>query len=321
MRDFGWCFVGAGAIASRVLKDLGQTNGGYMAAVCSQSGERAKALADQYGAKAYTSLEEAIDSPDVRAVYIATPNHLHKDQTLAAIARGKPVLCEKPFALCAADAREMIDAAQKAGVYLMEGMWTRFNPAIRQTIDWVNEGRIGRILTMTADFASRVDPSRDRIYDPAMGGGALLDVGVYTVAFARFMFGQRPETIRAVASYASTGIDSQCAATFGYPGGATARLFSAVEVAAPHDACIYGETGSIRLSRFWAPDAAELTVGREKTVFSANKVGEGLHYEFDAVMDDIRAGKLENEWITHAYTLEIMETLDAIREAMGGKAV
>lgn len=317
MDRFGWCFIGSGNITRRVMADMGKTRGGYLAAVYSRRLENAEKLAAEHGAKAYDDLQQALRDPNVRAVYVATPHTLHDRYAMEALRAGKPVLCEKPFTLNSAQAREVFSLAQEAGLYIMEGMWTRFNPAVERALDWVRQGKIGRVLSLSASFAGRWEDESSRVFLPDLGGGALLDVGVYTVAFSQFVFGGLPEDIQAMARLNPGGVDVQCALQLRYPGGATSRLFSAVEVETEHDACIYGETGRIRVPKFWSPDSAELIINGETETFQFQKAGEGFQFEFDAVMDDIRAGRLENDKINHRFTLDVLGIMDEARHQVG----
>lgn len=318
MERFGWCFIGSGGITQQVLADFPLMEGAYLASVYSPTFAKAKRLADQHEARAYETLEAAVDDPDVKAVYIATTNNAHKAHTLAALKRGKPVLCEKPFALSRAESVEMITLARQQGCYLMEAMWTRFNPVIDQAIRWVQEGRIGRVRAMEADFAVQAGGGiSPRIAKNAYGGGSLLDLGVYPLSLAQFIFDAMPDQIRAVGTLTPERVDSQCAITLRYPGGAIARLYSSVEAAAGDDAVIYGEQGTIALPDFVWGKRAELTTPSGNEVFEIEKPTDGYHYEFNAVMEDIRAGRMENGWVSHAHTLRVMEIMDAIRDEIG----
>ncbi|MFV0400653.1 MAG: Gfo/Idh/MocA family oxidoreductase [Oscillospiraceae bacterium] len=314
-KTFGWCFIGAGGLVPRVMADFGYTKSGYLATMYSRTKSSTDALTARYGGRSCSTIEEAILDPNVQAVYVVTPNSVHREHTLKALELGKPVLCEKPFAMNVRETKEMLALAKEKGLFLMEGMWTRFNPAIRQALAWVREGRIGRVLSLSADFASLA--SDGRVFQLELGGGGQVDVGVYTVAFAQFVFGEKPVRVEAVAQMTDSGVDGQCAVTFQYADGAVARLYSAIQVQTPHDAWIYGEKGMIRLPKFWAPDTAELLVDSQKEVFESHKQGEGFQYEFDAAMEDILAGRLENELVSHAYTLQVMELLDEIRGKIG----
>lgn len=318
-RSFGWCFIGAGKIVRRVLADFPFMDGAYVAAVYSRTPETAQALAAQTGATAYAALEDALADPAVQAVYVATPHDTHQLYTEAALRHGKPVLCEKPFGINAAQVRSMVDLARRQGVYLMEGMWTRHNPAIRQALQWIDEGRIGSVRLLEADFAFQSNPKTApaRMLDPSMGGGALLDIGVYPVALARMVFGRAPQRIQALGNINAHGVDSQCAMAFGYEGGGVAQMYTGSEVSTPGDAMIRGDGGTICIPRFAIPDKAILHTADGEEVFDAGKQGEGFQFEFDAVMNDVLAGRLENEYVTHQFSLDVMEATDRVREAIG----
>lgn len=309
-KKFGWCFIGSGSITSRVLNDFDKTDGAYLLSVYSRTYDNAKRLAQAYGAQAFESAEEAMAAPGVRGVYIATPHPMHKRYALMALERGLPVLCEKPLAMNYQDAEEMIKCARKNGVYFMEGMWMRFNPALGKALEWIGNGGIGRIRSLTASFSSRCafDES-SRLFNASLGGGSLLDVGIYALAFAHIVMGAPPVRASAVADYAPTGVDSQCAMTFQYDGGAIARLFCGISVCEPQDAYIYGEKGYIKLKKFWAPSAAQIVRGNTET-YDAGFAGEGFQFEFDAAMADIGAGRIENALMPHKLSLEIMKTAD-----------
>ncbi|MDL2317522.1 Gfo/Idh/MocA family oxidoreductase [Eubacteriales bacterium OttesenSCG-928-A19] len=316
---FGWCFIGSGRIVERVLKDLPYSQGAYVATVYSPNYAHAQAFAQKAGAIACKSLEEAVSHPDVRAVYVGTPHAVHMENTIAALELGKPVLCEKPFALNRRESQAMIDAARASSLYLMEGMWMRFNPAIRKALSWIESGRIGRVLGMRAEFAFRYsDGAPERLVSLSLGGGALLDVGVYTVALSRFVFGAQPTALDATATFRPSGVDGQCALTLCYDDSAIARLYASLDVSTPNDAHIYGDKGSIYIPDFALPERATLIpFSGDPEVYESGKPGEGFQYEFDAVMEDILAGKLENALVSHQYTLDVMETLDATRARIG----
>lgn len=315
---FGWCFIGAGRIAHRVLKDLPYANGSYVASVHTRHHEQAQAFATLSGARAYATFKEAVLDPDVRAVYICTPHVSHSDSAIAALRLGKPVLCEKPFAINRRQAEATIHTAKEQGLYVMEGMWTRFSPAMRKALAWIAEGRIGTVRSLHANFAGQSPPDApSRLYTRKDAGGSLLDIGVYTLALAQFVFGRQPSHIEAMADMLPTGVDGQCAMLLQYPSGAIARLFSSIDVNAKNDAHIYGDKGMIHIPSFAIPDRAELISADDEETFNANKDGEGFQFEFDMAVEDIRAGRLENEWISHAYTLDVMQTMDTVRERIG----
>lgn len=311
---FGWCFIGAGSIARRVLNDFDKTGGAYLASVYSRTSPRAEKLAADYGARAYDTPEAAMRAPGVRGVYVATPHPAHAHYAKMALAAGIPVVCEKPLATNLADAEAMVACSRANNTFFMEGMWMRFNPAVNRALSWVADGRIGRVRTLTASFASRCAyDASSRLFSAELGGGALLDVGIYALAIARFVMGKNPSELAAMADFAPTGVDSQSAMILKYDDGAIARLFSGLSAYEPQDAYIYGEGGYIHLPKFWAPKAARLIVDGDEEVYNADFEGEGFQFEFRAAMADIEAGRIENGAMPHSLSLQIMKTAqDAI---------
>jgi len=230
-----------------------------------------------------------------------------------ALNKGIPVLCEKPVAMNASEAKAMIEAARKNDTYLMEAMWMCHNPVIKQVINLIDQGCIGKVCSLSASFSTSSQYDSDsRLFDPQKGGGALLDVGVYTVALAQAVFREMPVSVKADADFAPTGVDCVNAMIFKYAEGAIARLFSATIADEPSHAYIAGQNGHIYIPRFWAPKKAVLSVkGKQEEILDGNFSGEGFQFEFDAAKDDILSGRKENELISHKFTLEVMELLDA----------
>ncbi|MDR1558785.1 MAG: Gfo/Idh/MocA family oxidoreductase [Clostridiales bacterium] len=315
-KDFGWCFIGSGGITNRILPDvLKYSNGNYPAAVYSKTYANAQRFAEKHGAKAYKTAEEALSDPDVKAAYICTTHPSHKEYTVMALDRGIPVLCEKPAAMNSAEAREMTDAAKRNNTYFMEAMWTRHNPVVKQVIEWINQGRIGAVRSLSASFSfSQPFDPKSRLFDLENGGGALLDVGVYVIAFARAIFPEMPAAVKAEAAFAPNGADAVNAMIFKYANGAIARLFSGIIADEPNDAYIAGENGNIYIPRFWAAQKAVLSVKNQpEEVFNGGFGGEGYQFEFDAAKADILAGRIENELVTHEFTLNVMELIDRVK--------
>ena len=322
MRDkrFGWCYIGSGGIANKVTGDMPYTNGGYPAVVYSRSFENACKFAEKHGAKPYESLEEAFNDPLVKAVYIATPNTLHKELTLLALQRGLPVLCEKPIAVTYEDACEMIRVAKEKEVYLLDGLWTTFNPVVRQALDLVNEGRIGKVRSLSASFCiyKEYDPEA-RHFNPALGGGSLLDIGIYPILYACMVFGESPVEISAVADFTPNGVDNLLSMTFRYRCGAIARLFSGFSNNEPQDACISGTKGYIHIPYLWKAKTARvhlLDSPDEEILIEPGFPGFGYQYMFDAAMDDILAGRTESSIVTHSLSLQVMNLIEQVRECL-----
>ena len=319
MKKFGWGFIGAGAIANRFMAGLMQVPDAYLAAVSSRTYERAERFAGKYNAKVYKSTEELIADEDADIVYVATPHTVHRENTLMAIEMGKPVLCEKPMAPNAKMVTEMVQAARKKRVYLMEAMWTRFFPAMKKVREWLDEGRIGKVQFVTADFGyyEEEDPSKI-IFDPNTAGGSLLDVGIYPIAFAFMVFGKKPNRITGLADMASTGVDAAMGCTLGFEGGGLALLYSAMNAETPQVAEIIGQKGRIVIPQFWSPREAHLYIGGELIEsFKGDHEGEGYQFEIAAVQEDIRNGRLENELMPLHESIAIAEVMDELRRQWG----
>jgi predicted dehydrogenase len=310
-KEFGWCFIGAGSITHRVMKDMPFTKNSYPAAVWSRDYKNALKFAEQYDCKAYKDADEALRNPDVKAAYIATPHPFHKEFSLKALEKGIPVLCEKPISISYTDTREMIETARKNNVYLMEGMWTRHNPCVKKALEWIADGRIGKVVSMNVSFAFSTPYNPDsRLYNAESGGGALLDVGVYTISLAQFMFGEAPSNLSITALKAKNGVDCANAITLTYGDNAIARLFNAISVAEPDDAYIYGDNGYIFLPHFWAPKSVILKRKDDKETYAPGFSGEGFQFEFDTAADDILNKKKENSLLTHEHSLSVMRIID-----------
>lgn len=217
-KPVNWGILGTGTIAAKLAGDMTHAGHARLTGTASRDPARAEAFAARHGGRGHASYETLVADPDIDAVYIATPNALHRDHALLAIGAGKPVLCEKPFALDAAQAREITQAARAAGVFCMEAMWTRFLPLMARIRAQTAEGGLGEITLLRASMGFPADPDpASRFNDPALGGGALLDLGVYGVSLAHMLFGA-PEQVTAGAVPGPTGIDRQIALQLGYPG-------------------------------------------------------------------------------------------------------
>ncbi|MCB0051511.1 MAG: Gfo/Idh/MocA family oxidoreductase, partial [Caldilineaceae bacterium] len=234
---------------------------------------------------------------------------------------GKHVLCEKPFAINAAEAQEMVDAARAAGLFLMEAMWSRFLPIIVEARRLIADGAIGTVQMVQADFGFRAsfNPA-SRLFDPALGGGALLDVGVYPVSLATMLLGE-PDRIAAVAALGATGIDENTGMLFGYPGGEVALLATTVRASTLQEAIILGSNGSIRLhSPWWVGNTLTLQrAGHDAEVIVRPFIANGYSHEAMEVADCVRAGRLESESMSLDESLRVMRIMDTVRAQLGMK--
>lgn len=314
-----WGILGTGRIAGLFAQGLGALEDAELVAVGSRRQDTAEAFAATFGAKrAHGSCEALAADPDVEVVYIATPHPLHAEHSLLCLAGGKAILCEKPFALSAAEAERVVEAARERGLFLMEAMWTRFFPLMDTLQGLIAAGRIGEPRLLQADFGFRTDfnPAH-RLFDPALGGGALLDVGVYTVSLASFVLGQ-PSAVRSSATLGETGVDEQNAVILEHESGALALLYSAIRTQSAQEALISGTEGRIRLhAPWWQPERLTLHTAAGEEIFEAPLPHNGYAFEAAEVARCLQAGALESPLMPLDESLTIMKTLDRCRAQWG----
>jgi len=322
MGKFRWGILGPGNIAKKFATGLQALDDAELVAVGSRSKERADAFADQFKApRRYGSYEALVNDPDVDAIYVATPHPFHKENSILCLEAGKAVLCEKPFAINQREAQAVIDVARRKRVFLMEAMWTRFLPATLKVREWITSGAIGQVQMMSADFGFRANVNpQGRLFNLHLGGGGLLDVGIYPISYASMVFGAQPKKISSQAHIGETGVDEQAAMVFGYESGGMALLSCAVRTRTPQDARILGTDGMITVPpMFWNATKATLSASGKTEAIDLPHKGNGYEYEAAEVARCVRAGKIESEGLPHAETLAIMQTLDAVRAQWGLK--
>ena len=311
--------IGLGKIAAKFAQDLTIHPKAKLQAVASRNGYKAQKFADKYSAaKHYGSYKKLIEDPKVDVVYIATPNHLHYSQALDCMEAGKAVLCEKPFALNASQVRKMIATAKARKVFLMEALWTRFIPATKQLIELIENGQIGQIQSLRADFGfpAPQDPN-GRLFNPEMGGGSLLDIGIYPLYLSYLLLG-KPESIAAQAEMHYTGVDSSCSIELSYPGGQTAILESSFLETTPTEAIIEGTEGGIYMHpRFHHCEKLSIEEKGKLKDLEIPYTGLGYFHEIDEVVNCLQQGKLQSELMPHKDSLALMELLDAVRSLIG----
>jgi predicted dehydrogenase len=316
----GWGILSTGKIAAGFAEDLRHVPGAALAAVGSRTAEAADGFANRFQIpRRHASYADLVHDPAIDVVYVATPHSLHAEHTRLALEAGKHVLCEKPFTLNARQAAELIALARERRLFLMEAMWMRFLPALVDVRRLLAEGTLGEVRMLSADFGLRFafNP-HGRLFAPELGGGALLDLGVYPVSLAHMVFG-RPEIIVSLASLGSTGVDDQSGIVLRYPAGQIAVLHTAMGAATPTEAAIIGTQGRLHLrSPFYRTDDLTLSrPGKRDRKIHHRRKGNGLHYQALAVMESLRQGRLECETMPLSETLAVMETLDAIRAPWG----
>ncbi len=315
-----WGILAPGRIAHKFADDLGLVKNARLHAVASRSLERAQVFAKKYGAShAFGSYEELANCPDLDVVYVASPHSGHVGHSIFLLENKLPVLCEKPLAINSKQVQEMVSAARANDTFLMEAIWTRFIPVFDKTIEMVGSGLIGKLNTIRADFGFKADfDPASRVFDLALGGGSLLDVGLYPV-YAATQFLGKPEEVKAVATKGATGTDDSCAMLFRYPGNRLAILHSYVANHTDTVAWLYGEKGNIKIhGRFHEGERATVSIfGKKEEEIYLPKTGHGYFHEILAVNDCLLAGRKECEKLPLDFSILMMQNLDAVRKEAG----
>ena len=319
-RAVRWGIVGPGRIANGVAKDFPHVPGAELVAVASRSIERARDFADAHGiGRAHGSYADILADDEVDALYIATPHPQHHAIALAAIEAGKAVLVEKTFTATVAGAQEIADRARERGVFAMEAMWTRFQPAIVEMRRLIDDGAIGDVRQVQADLGvDRPYDETDRLFDPAQGGGAMLDLGVYVVSFAHFILGA-PDRVEVHGSLAPTGVDWEAGMLLGYDDGRAASLLMSLRHHLPGAARVFGTGGMIEVPpRFHHPHHIVLRrSGRDPETITRPPLGTGYAHELIEVTECLRAGRTESSIMPLADTIAVQRTLNFACESLG----
>ena len=354
-----WGILGAGRVAEGFALGLGAVDDAELVAVASRQRARAETFASRHGdVRVHDGYAELAQDSEVDVVYVATPNDRHASDVLTCIEAGKAVLCEKPFTVDADSAHRVAEAARARETFCMEGMWMRFIPAVRRSLDLVRSGAIGDVRALYADFSHPVAVApQSRLFDPARGGGALLDLGVYTLSLAQMILGE-PDTVTGHLSVGPTGVDEHAVLALGYPSGAVASLTSSLRSRGPNVAMIVGSEGRItlpgpicaptRLVIEHAVDAlehSETSSSRLAQLVRSNRVLEraartakhtidralrhgyrverhpldanGYEYEVAEVAGCVRAGLLESDVMPLQDSVSTMELIDRMRAMHG----
>jgi predicted dehydrogenase len=319
-RIIKWGILAPGNISRKFATGLGSLPDTELLAVGSRSQESAEAFADQFSIpRRYNSYEALVNDPDVDVVYIGSPHSFHKEHTLLCLNAGKAVLCEKPFAINLSEAQQMVKVAREKKLFLMEAMWTRYLPHMVKVREIIDSGTIGEVRMLKADFGFRteVNPS-GRLFDPQLGGGGLLDVGIYPVALAYQLFGT-PTEIKTFANLGMTGIDEEATMLFRHSQGQMSLLSSAVRLDTPWETFILGTKGRIQIHRpWWSPTNFTLFVnGKDPEYIKVDCPLNGYNYEALEVGRCLREGKLESPIMPLDESLQIMKTLGDLRSEWG----
>jgi predicted dehydrogenase len=315
--------IGTGSIATKFAADIQYVDSAVAHAVAARDSQRLQKFASVHGVRVqHRTPAELVEDPEVDVVYISTPNHCHLEHARLAMDAGKAVLCEKPLCRDFEETQALIEYAQSKGVYLMEALWTWCLPAIKRAHQWLQCGEIGELKHIEAGFGVQI-PFSDagRHWDPAQGGGCLLDLGIYPIALTRLLVDREPEQVFAIASDAATGVEEDAAVLMDF-GGVQARLGASFTTVLPNMAHVVGTEGRIEIPDFWRATECRLLRGRSGEVvehYRDPRAGSGLEYQIRQVCADLEAGLASPSLVRHEHTLAFQRDLTRIRVAMAAQ--
>ncbi|GJM27920.1 MAG: dehydrogenase [Cyclobacteriaceae bacterium] len=316
---YRWGILAPGKIAHKFATGLQFVPEAKLHAIGSRDIDRARDFADQYQAPVwYGSYQELAEDPDIDVIYIATPHSFHMENTLTCLEQGKAVLCEKPLAINSSQVETMIMASKNHQSFLMEALWSRFLPNIIRVRNLIESGAIGAVSHLEADFGFKApyDP-KSRLFNPNLGGGALLDIGIYPLFFATYLFGT-PETIESSAKFADTGVDESCSVKLTFSGGKQANLMFTISEFTAVKARITGDNGEIMLPNRWYQPVNVITnAGNDPQEEVIKFVGNGYNYQVHEVHQCLDKGKIESDHWSHRHSLQLMQLMDEIRRQCG----
>ena len=311
--------LGTGSIAHTVISGVCRLKEIQCAAVAARDLERARAFAGEFGfRRAYGSYLELVEDPEVELIYITTPHALHFEHMMLCLDHGKSVLCEKPFTLNAVQARLVAEKAREKGLYAAEAIWTRYMPSRRLIQDVLDSGVIGNPNTLTANLSYVIGSVR-RIWDPALAGGALLDIGVYGLNFALMHFGSDIVRVESSVAKMDTGVDGMEVVTLHYRDGRMAVLTHSVYCRSDRMGIIHGDKGYLVVENINNPQSVQVFDCNDNLVarYAVPEQVNGYEYEFSEAVRCIGEGKLEADSMPHRNTIEVMELMDSLRESWG----
>ncbi|MEX0313252.1 MAG: Gfo/Idh/MocA family protein [Allomuricauda sp.] len=320
-REIRWGIIGPGNIAKKFASDLKLVDDAEITAVASRNLERAQSFASDYGVEnTFDNYDALFASDNVDVVYIATPHNFHKDLAISAMKNGKHVLCEKPLGINKAEVEEIIEVAKENNVFMMEGLWSRFNPSIQKIKDLVDSNEIGEVTYVNADFAFYgLDRSEDsRVLNLNLASGSLLDIGIYPI-FLAYLFLGMPEQIQAYSNFHSNGTEIQTSMIFQYSN-AQAVLYSGLTSDSKMEAKISGNLGEVVIQPRWhEADGYSLIKQKETKKIELPRKGNGFVHEILEVHECLKANKLESDLWNHQHSLDLVELMDTVRNLTGIK--
>lgn len=317
-RNIRWGIIGLGKIANKFAADLATLENAELFAVASRSKQNADNFVTKYNAtKAYNSYLDLAKDIQVDAIYIATPHSFHKEHAILCLQNKKAVLCEKPFAMNLQEVTEMITVAKENNVLLMEALWTYFLPHFQYVVNIVKSEKFGKLIALEADFGFyNKYNTNSRVFKKEVGGGSLLDIGIYPIFAALATLG-KPDTIDANATFFENGADSECNITFTYKN-AKATLKSSLLEQTPTHAIFTFENANVKMNtRFHEPSTITiLKNGKEETIdFKTNTIG--YNFEIEHFNSLLRNNKKESDFMTFEFSKNLIKTLDSVRDIIG----
>ncbi len=319
-KTYRWGILGAGRIAEKFCTAMSVVDGSQVYAVASRDLVKAKEYAEKFNAaKSYDSYEDLVKDENIDIVYIATPHAFHYEQAMLCLNNGKAVLCEKPLSLSAEQSLKMIAAATEKKLFLMEGMWSRFMPSIEKILAVIKEDAIGKPQYLSVDFGFTAPYDIEgRLFNKSLGGGSVLDIGVYAIFLATLVFGE-PSCIKSVSKLSETGVDEYANMILQYPGGETAHLLTSIIFNTSLEAEIIGTKGSIKIKNPWYK-ATEFTLyikDGEPQDFSLPHESNGFEHEIREVMHCLDNSLLQSPKMSHAFTLSVSKIMDEVLAQAG----
>lgn len=318
MKKYKWGIIGLGNIANKFANTIKSMESAELYAVASRSKEKSEDFGKGYNVplnKCYGNYEEIIQDENIEAIYIAVPHVFHKEISISCLKSGKAVLCEKPVTINGNEIKEVISTAKENNMFFMEAMKTRFLPINLKVKEMINKGIIGEAKLLQADYGFYTPfDSKSRLFDKELGGGALLDVGIYNVSYSSFLFGNKPNSIKSDIYIGKSGVDESESIILGYEDGKQSQLYSAINLDTIREANIIGTKGRICVPRFSNADAAYILVdGKEEKIYMPFDIN-GFEYQIMEVHKCIGEGKVQSEIMSWNDSIEIMNIIDRIRE-------
>ena len=319
-KNFKWGIIGTGGIANAFAQDLIHLKNHKVTSVLSRNIDTAKKFTSKIlDCKPYDNEKSFFEDKNIDAIYIATPNTLHAQQSIKALQHKKPVLCEKPFAINLKETKDMIKASKKNNTALLEAMWTRYLPHIKFIKNILSENKIGKIHSLSACHGQNLTSiDNPRLWKKNLGGGALLDLGIYVVSFTQMVLGT-PKSLVAKALFTNEGVDAKTSMIFKYENGAIANLSCTMYDSQPNRAIISGEKGWIEIDpTFYAPTSVKvITKNKREIIFANSYKGHGLREQAKEMENCIMKNNIESKKMSHSESIEVMKIMDRVRNEIG----